>query len=101
MTFDVVPDLLFRNPAARRAEISSGPEVSSPIPLSQMGEFLLQFARRPTFHPFHQIRWTQRRRARPEDVHVILADVPFLDPHIETEAGLTDQFPRSVGNLPL
>jgi hypothetical protein len=32
---------------------------------------------------------------------MILADVPALDPNIQAEARLTDQFSRPMGNLPL
>jgi len=36
-----------------------------------------------------------------EKVHVVLADVPFLDPNIQAEAGLPDQLPRPTGHLAL
>jgi len=50
-----------------------------------MCKLLLELLVRPTLYSFRRIGWTQRRRARPKDVHVILADVSFLDPYVETQ----------------
>jgi hypothetical protein len=66
-----------------------------------MSKLLLQFAQRPAFYPFHQIGWTQGRRGRSQYVHVVLPDVPLLDPDIQTETRLPDQLPRPMDNLPL
>jgi len=77
---DVIANVFFRHSARiARAEIS---------------------AARPAFYPFHQIGWTQGRRGRSQYVHVVLPDVPFLDPDIQTETRLPDQLPRPMDNLP-
>ena len=102
MPFDVVANLFFRHSAARRTKISPRPKMSPPVPLPQMRKLLLQFALgRPTFHFFHQLGWTQRGRTRGENVHVVLANVSLLDPHVQPETRLTDHLPGPIGHLSL
>ena len=101
MFLNVVFDLLFGHCADRRAEVASTPQMLPPIPLLEMGEFILQFARRGSFHILSDFRRTECGWTRYEQMDMVGADVPFQDGDFTAHAHLPNDLAHTLGYLTL
>jgi hypothetical protein len=88
MFLNVVFDLLFGNRAHRRTEIATAPQMLSPIPLLEVGKFILQFARRYPLQILHDFRRTQLWWAGQQQMNMISAHMAFQYHHLPAHTDL-------------
>ena len=95
----ILLDHLLRHLPYRGAEVPPGPEVPTPIPLSQARILFQQLARRPPLDPPHDLDRRHGRRATCQNVHVILAHYSLHYSNLKRLTRLTNQPSYSLRNL--
>ena len=70
MIIDIFVNHLICDIATGHTEISTGPEVSSPIALPQLWKFLLNFSRTAALHPFYEVTFPDMWGDRDKDMDV-------------------------------
>ena len=95
----IVLNHFFRHLAYRCTEVSSRPEMPTPILLFQVRKLFKQLARRAPLDPPHDLARRHGRWTTAQNMHVILAHYTFHNPNLKGFAGLTNQFSYTLRHL--
>jgi hypothetical protein len=95
---DIVMNLLFCHCSYRGAEVSSCPEMPSPISLLQVRKLVLQHLRRPSLQILHHLGRSQSWWTRHQQMDMVLAHVPSQDLDVSTHTALPDQLSCSFSH---
>ncbi len=97
--FQILYNHVFGKLSRGNTKVTSRPKMFAPIPLLHMGKFFKYFARHPTLHSPHNIRWGNTRRCGYQDMHMIFTNYITLDMYLKTLTDLSDQLSDSKSNI--
>lgn len=83
------------------AEVSSRPEMSSPVPLFHHGKFFKYFAGRSPFDAPHDFRWSDLRGSGNQYVDMVFADNASQFLNLKPFANLAHKFSDPQGKIAL
>ena len=99
MMLQILVDNLLGDLAGTPGPVADPPEVPAPVALLQRRILLQEPARRAPLDPAHDLAERVLRRIRQVQVHMIGADDPLEDTHIEPVADLPDEVSTTLLDL--